>query len=469
MKLKSSDLWSWAGPLDRGAYLVWGVLLAGIKFNLDRVIGAVWFDRHWSVFGPEMWALYLWQSPPKEMDRPYYITLLGASLPFLWAGSALTFRRLRSLGWSPLWVLLFFVPVAKLFFFTALCLLPSEETGGLTPRKESKLLRVLARAVPRSTFSGILAAVFTTALLAIGAASLGTAVFGDYGWTVFVGVPFAMGFLAVLIHSFHEPRNLGRCLMVANGTVLVAGTGFLLFALEGAICLLMAAPIAFPIASLGGLMGYAVQKNFWWREESPKMFCSVLLLTPLAMGLEHALPPEPPLLAVRSAVVVNASPETVWRHVVNFSELPRPDELIFKLGIAYPLRAEISGRGVGAVRRCVFSTGPFVEPIEVWDEPRLLKFSVLKNPEPMQEWTPYHNVHPAHLDGYLESKAGQFRLEPLEDGRTLLEGTTWYYHHLWPGEYWQLWSDQIIHTIHMRVLRHVKELSETEGGIPAAH
>jgi hypothetical protein len=178
------------------------------------------------------------------------------------------------------------------------------------------------------------------------------------------------------------------------------------------------------------------------------------------MGIEHAIPPTLPLLEVKSSVIVNATLEKVWRNVVSFSDLPPPDEMIFKLGVAYPLRAEISGSGVGAVRHCNFSTGPFVEPIEVWDEPRLLKFSVTKNPEPMQEWTPYRNVHPAHLDGYLESRAGQFRLVSLGGGRTLLEGTTWYHHHLWPADYWQVWSHYIIHTIHLRVLNHVKQLSE---------
>jgi hypothetical protein len=137
--------------------------------------------------------------------------------------------------------------------------------------------------------------------------------------------------------------------------------------------------------------------------------------------------------------------------------------MIVKCGVAYPIRAEIHGKGVGAVRYCNFSTGPFIEPIQVWDEPRLLKFSVTQNPEPLQEWTPYREIHPPHLDGYLESRGGQFRLVPLEGNRTLLEGTTWYYHHLWPADYWQIWSDHIIHTIHMRVLNHVKQLSESQN------
>jgi hypothetical protein len=78
----------------------------------------------------------------------------------------------------------------------------------------------------------------------------------------------------------------------------------------------------------------------------------------------------------------------------------------------------------------------------------------------MQEWTPYRQIHPPHLDNFLESKAGQFRLVPLDGERTLLEGTTWYHHHMWPARYWQVWSDVIIHQIHLRVLNHVKQLSE---------
>ena len=48
--------------------------------------------------------------------------------------------------------------------------------------------------------------------------------------------------------------------------------------------------------------------------------------------------------------------------VIGFSDLPEPPEWEYRLGIAYPMRARIDGEGVGAVRRCEFSTGPFVEP-----------------------------------------------------------------------------------------------------------
>jgi hypothetical protein len=152
--------------------------------------------------------------------------------------------------------------------------------------------------------------------------------------------------------------------------------------------------------------------------------------------------------------------------VVAFAEIPPPTEAIFKLGIAYPVRATIIGHGPGAVRHCEFTTGPFVEPIEVWQEPRLLRFSVKSNPAPMQEWTLYKQIHPPHLHGFLVSRQGQFLLTPLPGGGTRLEGTTWYQHHLWPADYWQVWSDSIIHQIHLRVLRHIKQLAEQEAANP---
>jgi len=459
MKPKLSDLWRWNGDLDRGTFLFWGLLLAIIKFNLDRLIGFLWFDQTWSAFQWSTVQFYLWQSPWDDASANHFFVLLLASLPFLWTGTMLTLRRLRAIGCQPFWVLLFFVPVVKLFFFVMLCLLNSRTEGNVLPAP-AKWVSRLGRIIPSGAIGSAFAAILATTLLALALAWLGTEVFRDYGWSIFVGLPFCMGFFAALIHGFHEPRSVGRCILVANFTMMLVGLGFLFLAWDGLICIVMAAPIGCVVATVGGVMGFVIQRQFFRRDDSPRLLCSLIVLAPLAMGIEHAVPPALPLLAVKTSVIVNAPPAKVWKHVISFSDLPPPKELIFKLGVAYPNRAAIFGHGKGAVRHCNFSTGPFVEPIEVWDEPCLLKFSVTENPEPMQEWTPYREIHPAHLDGYLESKAGQFRLVPLADGRTLLEGTTWYQHRLWPAAYWQIWSDQIIHTIHTRVLYHVKELSE---------
>jgi Polyketide cyclase / dehydrase and lipid transport len=223
----------------------------------------------------------------------------------------------------------------------------------------------------------------------------------------------------------------------------------------------MAGPIAGALAILGGMLGYFVQRRPWRRVSPASTLLAVFAVPSLLMGAEEAVRPEAPLVEVRTTVEIDASPETVWAHVVSFSELPAPTEWIFRIGIAYPIRATIEGRGAGAIRRCEFSTGAFLEPIEVWDEPRRLAFSVDAQPAPMAEWTPYAALRPPHLDGYLRSERGEFRISPLGARGTRLEGTTWYRHDLWPAAYWRLWSDAIIHRIHGRVLRHIKALAET--------
>ena len=145
--------------------------------------------------------------------------------------------------------------------------------------------------------------------------------------------------------------------------------------------------------------------------------------------------------------------------MIEFPQLSAPTEFLFKSGIAYPINAKITGKGVGAIRHCNFSTGSFVEPITVWDEPRLLQFSVNEQPEAMKELSIY-DLHPNHLHGYFVSKQGQFKLTLLPNGHTLLQGTTWYYNRIKPAQYWTLWSDYIVHQIHRRVLNHIKEQSE---------
>jgi hypothetical protein len=137
--------------------------------------------------------------------------------------------------------------------------------------------------------------------------------------------------------------------------------------------------------------------------------------------------------------------------------------VIFRAGVAYPLRARIVGHGVGAVRYCEFSTGAFVEPITAWEPPALLAFDVTTNPPPLREWSPWR-IHPPHLDNFLVSHGGRFKLIPLPGGGTRLEGTTWYEHRMWPRQYWRWWSDFLIHRIHRRVLEHVRSLSESASG-----
>lgn len=453
MKLKLSDLWSWQGTIDRGRYAFWGVLLFAFKHNLDRLVASRFFHKPWGIFNYLLpgAAFSLLDLPPSE--RFFFAVIVALALPFIWSGVALTLRRLRDAGLPLPMVALFFVPVLNLFFFLMLSFAPSRAAGEAPGPPRS---RWLDRVIPESTLGSAAVGVLLTTFLTLLFTLLSVRVFKDYGWGIFIGAPFCLGLVSVLIYGYHRPRSFPGCILVALTSVTLAGAALFAVAIEGVFCLVMALPLAVPLALMGGSIGYVIQRR---RVDPSPVLAAMLLALPGLMGMEHAAALQPRMLQVTSSVVVNAPPEQVWRNVVSFSELPPPDEWIFQTGLAYPMRAEIEGTGVGAERHCIFSTGAFVEPITVWDEPRRLAFGVRDEPPPMVELSPYR-IHPAHLDHYFSAKAGEFRLTPLPGGRTLLEGTTWYENRFWPESYWRVWSDLIVHRIHMRVLRHVKRLAE---------
>ncbi len=317
--------------------------------------------------------------------------------------------------------------------------------------------------IPRSGFGSAVVGVVVTTLITVGVTTLSAVGLGNYGWGLFVGLPFCLGFSSVLVYGYHQPRSFGRCLLVSLASVGLAGAALIAVAIEGLVCVVMALPLGVVMGLLGGTIGYFIQDRPPHHSTGGytlHAFSIVLLALPALVFLEGNVRREPPLREVRTSVEINATPEQVWDHLVGFAEIPRPHEWLFKTGIAYPIRAQINGRGVGAVRHCVFSTGAFVEPIEVWDEPHLLRFGVIAQPAVMDELSPYAHLHPPHLDSYLQSRKGQFLLTRLPNGKTLLEGTTWYQNSFWPSAYWSLWSDYIIHRIHRRVLDHIKRSTE---------
>jgi hypothetical protein len=285
-------------------------------------------------------------------------------------------------------------------------------------------------------------------VLAIGLALLLT---GTYGWTLFVVTPFATGLLAALII---RPASASAAAATGACAILLACALLLGFGFEGVLCIIMSLPIAVPLSCLGAVVGFLVRKS----ELRPQSGAAMLILPIAAFTWDVKAPP--PVFHVTTEVMVSAPPERVWKHVVAFPKLPETRDWVFHTGLAYPTEARIDG----TVRYCQFSTGAFVEPITFWDEPRTLRFRVSQNPAPLHEWSLWGDVNPRHLHGYLVSEQGQFQLTPASGGRTILAGTTWYRHSLWPAQYWRWWSDAIIRRIHLRVLNHVRTLAEEDRG-----
>lgn len=310
-----------------------------------------------------------------------------------------------------------------------------------------------AEAVIRLSAAAVLPPVAGTALVA-----LSVVVFGEYGWTLFVVLPIFLGFTSTAIYAPHGDKSFVRCFLAGLSSLAAIAVLLMVTAIEGLICLAMAMPLAVPLMGIGSFIAYGVTRQ-WMNDKTAAGLSVVLfLLMPVLMGFEASDRSEPSLYTVSTTVEIDAPIETVWKNVVTFSHIDAPPEGILNLGFAYPTDAKIEGQGVGAVRYCNFTTGPFVEPITDWQEPNFLAFDVAKQPAPMIEMTPYAELHAAHLQ-YIRSRKGQFRLYE-RDGRTVVEGTTFYTHDIAPDAYWNIFSDEVIHKIHVRVLNHIKAVSE---------
>jgi uncharacterized membrane protein YhaH (DUF805 family) len=434
-------------PVGRADYLGTGLVLGAGKYAIDawvlHAISGRWYTP-FEYLNP-LFSERLGLIPDSE--HWVLLALAAWTLPFIWVGYSMTLRRALDAGVPTGLAMLWFVPLLNYALIALLGALPRRERVPAIPVASPMLAFLSNAAVALAVGLIVFFALFALCVAQIG-----------YGTTLFLAAPFLSGLASSYCLNRGYERSIGATLGHALVLIAMAAGALLLFALEGAICIAMYTPLGGTLAVMGALFGRWLARA----AGRPMVDLSLALLAaPGALALDLARP-EPEPVEILTAIEVDAPRELVWNHVVAFTELPEPETWLFRTGVAYPLRATIDGRGVGAVRRCEFTTGAFVEPITAWEEPSRLAFDVAEQPPCMEEWSFYAHIHPPHLDDGLLSKRGEFRLVELPDGRTRLEGRTWYVLRLHPHWYWTPWAEAILHRIHLRVLAHVKVLAEGE-------
>jgi hypothetical protein len=439
-------------PVSRRAYLASGVGLMALKYAMDVTLVYLVTGNLWRPYSYLVPSLILREHDIGSTAPEWLFAVLAAlTLPFCWVGISMSVRRAAGAGFSP-WVgLLFLLPLLNYVLMLVLAVAPDARESRWARGEEAPPSSVAMDAGVKTAVLAVLVNVAEALLMTA------FAVYGlrTYGAVLFMVTPCAMGATAAYIYNRQRARTLGRTILVALIGVTAAGGAILLFAIEGLVCLAMAFPIAAALATVGAIVGWGIAGTAHASRATAALF---LLALPGAAGAEAKLA-TPTLHEVATSIEIDAPPEAVWPNVVGFSELPPPPEWFFRLGIAYPQRARIEGEGIGAVRRCEFSTGPFVEPITRWEPPSRLSFDVRSQPPSMKEFSPYAHVNAPHLEGYMVSRRGEFRLVPLPGGRTRLEGSTWYTLAIYPEMYWRGFGDVLLHRIHGRVLEHIKRLS----------
>jgi len=311
-------------------------------------------------------------------------------------------------------------------------------------------------------FNAALAAIVITVFISIPLFFLSTNIFEGYGLGLFIVAPLICGMISVLFYNRNGKKNFGESISVSVLAGCISLLCFFVVGFEGIICIIMSAPVVMPSFWIGGILGFAISRKIDGGKSSDSLILLLLAFVPLFMGIESFNLGKENERSVTTKVVISGSVEEIWKEVIEFSPISEPEEFLFRIGIAYPIHAEIKGKGVGATRYCNFSTGSFVEPITHWEENKRLAFDVVEQPLPMTEVSPYVGIHPPHLDWAVLSHKGEFVLNDLGDGRVELIGTTWYHTVMAPEAYWGWICDEMIHMIHRRVLNHIQSTVESD-------
>jgi hypothetical protein len=439
-------------PVDRRTYFNVGISLMFLKYVVDAT--AIWWAAGilWTPWDYLVPLFSLTGNKIAQFPAGLNVFLLCWALMFIWIGVTMSARRAIDAGMLPWIVVFFFIPFLNYILMLTLALVPTGAVKRAGRPSYAEQVALESRRRTRSTVFGILAGASTgVAMVAIGVMA-----FRTYGGMLFLLTPFIVGVVSGFVANRISHRQKWETIMIGLGALGLIGGVLILFALEGAICIAMAVPIAVPVEIMGSFVGHLMG-----RIDAPATttVTMLLVLAPTAPVIDRLSPP-PALRIVLTSIDVNAPPARVWQNVVSFADITAAPAWYFRAGLAYPLRARISGAGPGAVRHCEFTTGAFVEPITTWDAPRALAFDVVSQPPPLHEWSPYTRVYAPHLEGFFRTTHGEFRLIALENGATRLEGRTWYSLRMQPAIYWHTIADAILHAVHQRVLDHVKAESE---------
>jgi hypothetical protein len=283
------------------------------------------------------------------------------------------------------------------------------------------------------------------------------------GFMVFL--PLAMGFISVFIVERRREQPLWIWFLLPWIPVVAGEVATMLAYVEGFICVVMFTPIALAAGSLGGVAAGLIARHTPNRAKKATVTCVVLL--PLLAGpLERQFPSQKELRTVESVTDIRATPEVVWR---NIERVPRIDAAELqpswsrRIGFPSPVEATLSREGVGGVRHASFERGVlFVETIDTWEPEHRLGFSIHAETAQIPRTT--LDEHVTVGGDYFDVLRGEYRLEPLGDGRIRLHllsqhrvstDFNWYAH---------LWSDAVMADLQKTILRVVRNRCEAGSG-----
>jgi hypothetical protein len=281
--------------------------------------------------------------------------------------------------------------------------------------------------------------------------------FGAYGWGLFVMTPFLVGMTSGYLVNEQSDLGASTTMKLAIAAAGLGSLALVVLALEGLVCIILAAPLAIPLVMLGGVLGRQLAIA---RQDRRNPLVSVAIM-PMIFMLEAAMPPEAPIVT-QYEIEIAAPAERVWQALISSEPIAPAPGLPALAGLAYPIKGTLKGEGLGATRTGTFSTGTATEVVTEWKPNKLLAFRVEDEAPAMEEMSPYRRVHAPHVEGYFITGETRFVLVPLAGNRTRLKIASQHLLRIDPVPYWEPIARLAIHENVSRVLADIKVKSELD-------
>jgi hypothetical protein len=271
--------------------------------------------------------------------------------------------------------------------------------------------------------------------------------------------PLIMGLLTICRAESRERSSVWQWIFAPWISVLLMMAATALLNIEGAICIVMALPIALVCGSIGGVIGGLIGRQ---RNLSRAATLGIAIL-PFVLGPAEASINSPDQTrTVSSEIRIHASSATVWRNIERVPPIV-PSELhttwAQRIGFPRPVEATLSYEGVGGVRHASFERGLlFIETVTAWEPERRLAFSIKADTAHIPPTT--LDEHVTIGGRYFDVLDGEYRIEPLANGDVLLHLTSQQRLSTNFNFYAGLWTDAVMQSLQTNILQVIQHRCE---------
>ena len=275
------------------------------------------------------------------------------------------------------------------------------------------------------------------------------------------GVPYVIGALTVILSDRRRAESRTYSILMPCASVLLALAAMSVLAYEGLICLVIASPLFLLMAVGGGLSARA----FWLKSSgrTPRISLAGLMLLPyaLATGESYLPSPDDQIRTVHNEIVIEASPEAVWREIKSVPVIKReelPTRFSHLIGFPRPLEATLSDERLGGERIATFEKGlAFSEIVNVWKPQEALGFAIRVEPIPADAL----DEHVAIGGPFFDVLDGLYEIQPISESKVKLLLTSRHRLSTRFNFYSGFWSELVMHDVQSAIMQVLKARAES--------